>query len=323
MKWHVDSILDSLGIPFEILGDTNPIKDAHSLDTAGQDDLAFCSSTGTTALADIMNSHAGMILCKKELRGTIHQTGKSCIIFVDNPRLAFVKILSVMNQKKHVPRISQTAVIDPNATIGENCTVGDFAVIGPGCKIGKNTVVGHNVILSQNCIVGSNCIIQPGASLGSDGFAFEREPDGSLIRFPHKGYVRIGENVEVSANCSIARGSLSDTIIGNGTKLDALVHVAHNVSIGNHCELTAGTVIGGSTIIGDMCWLGLNSTIKNKLRIGGSVIVASGASVISDVVDGDIVAGVPAKSIKHKVKSDELFLMAGQERDRAARAEAT
>jgi UDP-3-O-[3-hydroxymyristoyl] glucosamine N-acyltransferase len=100
--------------------------------------------------------------------------------------------------------------------------------------------------------------------------------------------------------------------LGDGTKLDALVHIAHNVTIGRNCELTAGTVIGGSTTIGNSTWTGLNSTLKNGIRVGSHVIVASGASVIRDVPNGDIVAGVPARSIKHKVNTDELFLMAGQ-----------
>ena len=133
-----------------------------------------------------------------------------------------------------------------------------------------------------------------------------------LNKFPHYGKVIIGNNVEISSNCSIARGSLKDTIIRNGTKIDALVHVAHNVIVGKNCSLTAGTVIGGSTTIGDTCWFGLNCTLKHKIKIGNKVIVGSGASVINDIADEDIVAGVPAKSIKYKVTSDQLFLMAGQ-----------
>ena len=132
-----------------------------------------------------------------------------------------------------------------------------------------------------------------------------------MQRFPHIGGVIIGDNVEICSNCSIARGSLSNTIIGEGTKLDALVHIAHNVEIGRHCALTAGTIIGGSTRIGDMCWTGLNSTIKHKVKIGNKVIIGSGASVINNIDDEDIVAGVPAKSIRHKVRSNQLFLMAG------------
>jgi len=167
--------------------------------------------------------------------------------------------------------------------------------------------------MEQNTRIGKNCIIQPGTVIGADCFAYERLEDTlELQRFPHIGGVVLGNNVEICSNCSIARGSLSDTIIGEGTKLDALVHIAHNVEIGRHCALTAGTIIGGSTRIGDMCWTGLNSTIKHKVKIGDKVIVGSGASVINDIDDEDIVAGVPAKSIKHKVRSNQQFLMAGQ-----------
>jgi UDP-3-O-[3-hydroxymyristoyl] glucosamine N-acyltransferase len=119
-----------------------------------------------------------------------------------------------------------------------------------------------------------------------------------LEKFPHHGKVVIENDVEIFANCSIARGSLSDTIIGQGTKIETSCHIAHNVTIGKDTELRAGTIVGGSTTIGNNCWLGLNSTIKNKIKIGDQVIVGSGSSVIYDIVDEDIVAGVPAKSIK-------------------------
>jgi UDP-3-O-[3-hydroxymyristoyl] glucosamine N-acyltransferase len=210
--------------------------------------------------------------------------------------------------------VSPRAIISEKSSIGSNCYIGDYVVIGDNCSVGKNAIIYDRVSLVQNCIIGDNCLIQSGASLGSDGFAFERYESGELEKFPHKGYVKIENNVEIYANCSIARGSLSDTKIGEGTKLDALVHIAHNVSVGKNCELTAGTIIGGSTIIGETSWTGLNSTIKNKIKVGKNVIVASGASVIHDVPDGDIVAGVPARSIKHKVNTDEVFLMAGQKK---------
>jgi UDP-3-O-[3-hydroxymyristoyl] glucosamine N-acyltransferase len=163
-----------------------------------------------------------------------------------------------------------------------------------------------------NCVVGDNCIVQSGVFIGEDGFAYERNESTTLETFPHYGKVIIGNNVDISTNILIARGSLKDVIIRNGTKIDALVHIAHNVNIGKNCSLTAGTVIGGSTSVGDTCWLDLNSTLKHKIRLGKNVIVGSGASVIQDVPDEDIVAGVPAKCIKHKVTSNQLFLMTGQ-----------
>ena len=125
---------------------------------------------------------------------------------------------------------------------------------------------------------------------------------------------KIGNNVDIGANSTLERGILSDTIIGDGTKIDTLVVIGHNSIIGKKCQITACTILGGSVSIGDMCFIGLNSTIKNNLKIGNNVIVAAGAVVIKNVPDDDIVAGTPAKSIKDKVKlsSKELFLMTGQ-----------
>ena len=230
-----------------------------------------------------------------------------------------ISLENVRDNKKRSDRdltsktsLCSSAIILESARIGKNCSIGNFTKIGDKCIIGDNTVIGDRVIIEQNTRIGKNCIVQPGTVIGADGFAYERLEDTlELQRFPHIGGVIIGDNVEICSNCSIARGSLSNTIIGEGTKLDALVHIAHNVEIGRHCALTAGTIIGGSTRIGDMCWTGLNSTIKHKVKIGNKVIIGSGASVINNIDDEDIVAGVPAKSIRHKVRSNQLFLMAG------------
>jgi UDP-3-O-[3-hydroxymyristoyl] glucosamine N-acyltransferase len=248
------------------------------------------------------------------MQGLVHPNSRQLFVFTDNPRLTFVRVAREMTRQQQLVGISPRAIISEKSKIGSGCYVGDYAVIGDNCSVGNNTIIYDRVSLVQNCLIGSNCVIQSGASLGSDGFAFERYEAGELEKFPHKGNVRLGNNVEIYANCSVARGSLSDTCIGEGTKLDALVHIAHNVTVGKNCELTAGTIIGGSTSVGDTSWTGLNSTLKNGIKVGRNVIVASGASVIHDIPDGDIVAGVPARSIKHKVNTDDVFLMAGQKK---------
>jgi UDP-3-O-[3-hydroxymyristoyl] glucosamine N-acyltransferase len=324
MELDVEKVLSTFGLKFESSGRRGGVvRDVAALHSATADDLAFCSATGTTAVSQICGSNAGVIFCQSSLRPSVMpKNEKQTLYFLDNPRLAFVKVLTLLQDAPVRPSASRYTSIHKEAKIGKGCVVGAFVTIGPNCTIGDNTVIQDNVSIVQNCIIGSNCSIQSGSRIGSDGFAFERDESEKLIRFPHRGYVRVGDNVEISANCSIARGSLSDTVIMSGTKLDALVHVAHNVVIGHNCELTAGTVIGGSTTIGDTCWTGLNSTIKNKLTIGRNVIVASGASVIRDVEDEDIVAGVPARSIKHKVTTDELFLMAGQRQKKVPSATA-
>jgi UDP-3-O-[3-hydroxymyristoyl] glucosamine N-acyltransferase len=120
--------------------------------------------------------------------------------------------------------------------------------------IGDNVTIGDRVTIEQNTMIGKNSRIQSGVTIGADRFSYERdEHNFELERFPHIGGVKIGDNVEVSSNCSIARGSLSDTIIGDGTKIDVLVHIAHNVQIGRNCVLASGTIVGGSTKIGEAC----------------------------------------------------------------------
>lgn len=313
-EWDIRSMLARLGVDFQAEGGNGKVMGAASIREATESDLAFCWYGGEKGVSYIVGSKAGVILCKSEMQGRIHPNGRQLLIFTDNPRLAFVLVLNEMQRKEKLKGISPRAVVSEKAKIGSGCYVGDYAVIGDNCFVGDGTLIYDRVSLVQNCTLGSNCIVQSGVSIGSDGFAFERFGTGELEKFPHRGYVKIGNNVEIYANCSIARGSLSDTVIGDGTKLDALVHIAHNVVVGRNCELTAGTVIGGSTIVGDMTWTGLNSTLKNGIKVGRNVIVASGASVIRDVPDGDVVGGVPARSIKHKVNTDELFLMAGQKK---------
>jgi UDP-3-O-[3-hydroxymyristoyl] glucosamine N-acyltransferase len=328
MESNIESVLSGLGVNYDFYGNTGDKKkkfrSVATIQQGKEDDLCYCSFDGEEAVSIISKSNAGIILCKnslKEFLDQYYQVQKTKtplnqqIILVDYPRATFIKIINKMydNDKKLVVGISPTAIISESATIGSNCYIGNYAVVGKDCEIGNNTVIYDRAVIVQKCKIGNNCLIEPGVTIGADGFAYERDPETlELERFPHIGGVVIGNNVEICANSSIARGSLSDTVIGDGTKLDALVHVAHNVVIGRNCELTAGTIIGGSTAIGNTCWTGLNSTLKNKIKIGNKVIVGAGALVIHDVPDEDIVAGVPAKSIKDKVTSDKLFLMAGQ-----------
>ncbi|MGB8642255.1 MAG: UDP-3-O-(3-hydroxymyristoyl)glucosamine N-acyltransferase [Nitrososphaeraceae archaeon] len=333
-SFDVVSILSNLGIKYSIYNskedfDSTSIYGVKDLKSASNGDLSFCSlDDAEKAIMGISKSNAKVIICHQSLEDLVYpRSGKQqCLIFVKNPRMVMMKIINEIyyspsvNKKKRnrqnekILIVSPTATVSKSARIGKNCSIGNYTKIGDKCIIGDNTVIGDRVIIEQNTRIGKNCIIQPGTVIGADGFAYERLEDTlELQRFPHIGGVIIGDNVEICSNCSIARGSLSNTIIGEGTKLDALVHIAHNVEIGRHCALTAGTIIGGSTRIGDMCWTGLNSTIKHKVKIGNKVIIGSGASVINNIDDEDIVAGVPAKSIRHKVRSNQLFLMAGHQ----------
>ena len=312
LEYDIESILSRIGISYTLEGAANKVAGVSPIEEATENDLSFCSSKGGDAELSISKSNAALILCNSDLRTAVHAKPSQGLVFVDNPRLAFIRAVNHMQNEAIERRISPRALISKTARIGSNCSIDDFSVIGDNCSIGDNTIIYDRVSLVRNCKIGRNCTIQTGVVMGFDGLAYERLPNGTLEKFPHLKGVIIGDNVDISSSCQIARGSLSDTVIGDGTKLDALVYVAHNVKIGRNCLLAGGAKIGGTTKIGDQCWIGLNCTIKQKVRIGNNAIVAAGAVVLHDVVDGDIVAGVPAKSIKDKVTTDKVFMMAGQ-----------
>ena len=289
------------------------VKGYASITEATENDISFCWYDRERALPLISNSNAGVILCKKNIIDFVKGIPNKHFIFVDDPRQAFIQVIEFMQKKERKTGISSTAIISDTAKIGSNCSIGEYTIIRDNCVIGDNTTIGERVVILEGCYMGNNCILQPGVTIGSDGFSFDRDSNGELKKFPQSKGVKIGNNVDIGANSTLERGILSDTIIGDGTKIDTLVVIGHNSIIGKKCQITACTILGGSVSIGDMCFIGLNSTIKNNLKIGNNGIVAAGAVVIKNVPDDDIVAGNPAKSIKDKVKlsSKELFLMTG------------
>jgi UDP-3-O-[3-hydroxymyristoyl] glucosamine N-acyltransferase len=319
MEYDIDSLLLNLGNNnYTSQGIKKKVKGYAPITEATENDISFCWYDGERALSLISNSNAGVILCKKSLEGHISKLPlQKQILFVDDPRLAFIQVIEVMQKKERKTGISSTAIISDTAKIGSNCYIGEYSIIRDNCVIGDNTTIDDRVTLLEDCSIGNNCILQSGVVVGADSFSYVRNSNGDIIKFPNSKGVKIGNNVDIFANSLIERGLLADTIIGDGTKIGGLVVIAHNSTIGKKCQIVDFTIVGGSVSIGDMCYLGINSTIKNNLKIGNNVIVAAGAVVIKNVEDNDIVAGNPAKSIKDKVKlsSTELFLMTGQKKD--------
>lgn len=159
--------------------------------------------------------------------------------------------------------------------------------------------IAPGVPLSKWVEIGKRVIIHSGVRLGSQGFGFEPDENGELLHIPHIGKLIIEDDVEIFENCNLCRGTIFSTIIGKGTKIDALCHVGHNAVIGKNCLITACSIIGGSAILGDDCYVGLNATIKDHVTIAQDVYIGMGANVVNSILEAhSVYAGNPAKFLK-------------------------
>jgi len=219
------------------------------------------------------------------------------VLTVAEPYRSYAKIA----QKFYAPRVDEVlihpgAVIDKTVKIGKGTSVGAYTVIGRDVVIGDNCRISPNVTL-QSTKIGDNCIIHPGVRIGQDGFGFAMG-QGEHLKVPQLGGVIIGNDVEIGANTCIDRGSGPDTVIGDGTKIDNLVQIGHNVEIGKFCVVVAQVGISGSTKLGDYVVLGGQAGISGHIKIGTGAKVAANAGVMKNIEPGMTVGGFPAIAIR-------------------------
>jgi len=198
------------------------------------------------------------------------------------------------------------AVIGPGAEIGSGTVIGANAVIGPQVRIGRNGSIGPNATVIH-ALLGDRVILHPGVRIGQDGFGFALGPQGHL-KVPQVGRVIIQNDVEIGANTSIDRGANRDTVIGEGTKIDNLVQIGHNVVVGRHCIIVSQVGIAGSVTIEDFVALGGQVGVVGHVRIGMGAQIAGSSNVNDDVPPGARWGGTPAKPLKEWFR--ELTLVA-------------
>lgn len=248
------------------------------------------------------------------------------LLRVKDPQMAMIKALTLLNHTPRTPEpgIHPTAVIADDVSIPSSAEIGPYVIIESGAVIGEDVIleshvtigrqaqVGYgswmhaNSVLYDHCVLGTRCNIHSGTVIGSDGYGFVPGPDG-IIKIPQTGNVMIGDDVEMGGNCSIDRGTIGDTTIGDGTKLDNLIHIAHNVRIGKNCFITGLVGIAGSTTLGDRVRMGGQSGIIGHINVGSDVDISTRAAVTKDIPDGTTVSGFPAREHREELRKEALI----------------
>jgi UDP-3-O-[3-hydroxymyristoyl] glucosamine N-acyltransferase LpxD len=212
-------------------------------------------------------------------------------ILSSQPRLDFARALGLLESWAGFVWSDSEPVIHPTARIGRN------VVIGRGVHVGAGTVIYHNVVIGDEVVIGQRCVIKSCAVVGEEGFGFERDAQGKGVRLPHIGTVVIGDEVEVGSLTTVCRGTLGDTILRDGCKIDDHVHIAHNVDVGEDAFVIACAEVSGGVKVGPRAWIAPNATILNQLTIGADAVVGLAAVVVKSVPDSAVVVGNPAKPL--------------------------
>jgi UDP-3-O-[3-hydroxymyristoyl] glucosamine N-acyltransferase len=284
---------------------TRPVTGVASLADASDEQLSFLSNRKYAA--QLAQTRAGAILVPQNLEGEGERW-----IRVEDPYFALARIMTRWFSARPMPKgISPKACVASSAKLGTNVAVGPFVTIGEnvvignnvtifqsvsieaGSNIGDDCIIYPNVVIYDGMRIGRRCIIHAGVVIGSDGYGFAMH-DGKHHKIPQIGIVRIEDDVEIGAGTTIDRAALGETVIGEGTKIDNLVQIGHNVKIGKHCLLVSQVGIAGSTELGDHVFVAGQSGFSGHLKIGNRVQVAAKSAVLEDVPDDTKVMGSPA-----------------------------
>jgi len=295
----------------EIKGKNVEIKNIADIESAVSGEITFISNP--KYLSALKKTRASAVIAPSGLDTDIPA------VVCENPYLGFAKTISLFREQPPLPDKGISSLASVSGAVAEGAAVGAFVFVGKGAKVGTGTAlmphvfIGEGAELGENCFIypnvtvrenvklGNNVIIHSGSVIGSDGYGYVQD-EGIHKKIPQAGNVVVEDNVEIGANVCIDRAALSSTVIGEGTKIDNLVHIAHNVKIGKHCLILGQTGIAGSTVIGDYTTLASQSGISGHLKIGSRVTVGARGGVIKDLPDGVLVSGFPARDHREMMK---------------------
>lgn len=236
---------------------------------------------------------AGLLIC--DIQDIEAKPGQA-VVLTPHPKLTFARLVNQFWAQAVSPSIHPTAVIDPGATISSQAAIGALSVIGKA-TIGDGTVIAAGVVIYDGVTIGKNVTVNSGTVIGAPGFGYMNDEEGKAVNFPHIAGVTIEDDVEIGTNTTIDRGALSDTLLKRGCKIDNLVHVAHNVVVGEDAMVIANTMIGGSTVIGDGAYIAPSVTLRDVISIGAGATVGMGAVVTKSIPPNETWTGSPAMTL--------------------------
>jgi UDP-3-O-[3-hydroxymyristoyl] glucosamine N-acyltransferase len=288
-----------------------------ALDTAGPQDVSFLGNE--KYYSQFLQTAAAAVIVP---RGVTQGPPSTALIAVENPSLAFAVVVRhfAAATRKFTPGIHPSASVDPSALLDPTVTrvqpgavILAGAVIGSGCDIGPNVVIGEDVTLGRDCIImanasirercilGDRVILQPGTVIGSDGYGYELAA-GRHQKIDQVGIVEIANDVEIGANTTIDRARFGKTLIGEGTKIDNLVQIGHNVTIGKHCLIVAQVGISGSSHLGDYVTVAGQVGIAGHVTIASKAVITARTGVTSSLPVEQVYAGKPAQPMREEMK---------------------
>lgn len=293
----------------EVVGNSDcHINNLSTIDNASEGSITFL--TNQKYLHSLDNCMASAIVVSKEFK----EDNRFNFLKSEDPYLTYAKLSKIFKYEEESlsPSIHESAVISELSSIGNNVHIGPNVFIGPNCSIKDNVFIHANCSIVKNVSISSNCLIHPGCVLGSDGFGFAPSQNG-YVKIEQLGGLKIGKNVEIGANCSIDRGALDDTEIKDGVILDNLIHIAHNVILGEDSAIAASCAIAGSTKIGKNFRMGGLSGVLGHLEICDNVSVGAHTLITKYIKEpGDYVGIMPAQSHKNWAKSSVFIKKQGK-----------
>lgn len=301
----IESCLGS-GFQFEGNNNINQFERVNAVSDAGENSLVWISPRKQNPEAVISETKARIIICSLDTQVEQGILKDKLLIKVENPKLVLIRILQKLYSPKIEYGIHPTASVHKEAKINEKVYIGPFTNIGKS-EIDEGTIIHGNCFVFDNVKIGKNVSINAGSIIGSEGFGYELNEKNEYEKFIHIGGVEIHDNVDIGANTCVVRGALANTIIGEGTKIDNLVHIGHNAIIGKHCIITANNMVGGSVRIEDHSWLGPSSSTLNQLTLAKNSYAGLGSVITKNLPSGEVWAGNPAVPIVELKKLHEKF----------------